>query len=101
MNILMISDVYFPRINGVSTSIQTFRDTLGSDGIQVTLVAPDYPEATGPADVIRIPSRKVPLDPEDRLMRRSDLARLETSRDRSAAADQGLPAGRHLCPRRS
>ncbi|MFA6311142.1 MAG: glycosyltransferase [Sterolibacterium sp.] len=76
MNILMISDVYFPRINGVSTSIQTFRDTLGSEGIQVTLVAPDYPEASGPADVIRIPSRKVPLDPEDRLMRRGDLARL-------------------------
>ncbi|MCX7174571.1 MAG: glycosyltransferase [Proteobacteria bacterium] len=76
MNILMISDVYFPRINGVSTSIQTFRDTLGTEGVQVTLVAPEYPEAIGPADVIRIPSRKVPLDPEDRLMRRGDLARL-------------------------
>ena len=28
MNILMISDVYFPRVNGVSTSIQTFRRQL-------------------------------------------------------------------------
>jgi len=24
MNILMLSDVYFPRVNGVSTSMQTF-----------------------------------------------------------------------------
>ena len=25
MKVLMVSDVYFPRINGVSTSIETFR----------------------------------------------------------------------------
>ena len=86
MNILMISDVYFPRINGVSTSIQTFRETLGAEGIQVTLVAPEYPGATAAAnggDVISIPSRRVPFDPEDRLMRRGDLARLtQRIRDR-------------------
>ncbi|MBI3523256.1 MAG: glycosyltransferase [Betaproteobacteria bacterium] len=79
MNILMISDVYFPRINGVSTSIQTFRETLGAEGVQVTLVAPEYPGASGDPDddeVIAIPSRRVPFDPEDRLMRRGDLARL-------------------------
>ena len=78
MHILMISDVYFPRINGVSTSIQTFRETLGAEGIQVTLVAPEYPGATevDSDDVISIPSRRVPFDPEDRLMRRGDLARL-------------------------
>ena len=28
MRILMVSDVYFPRVNGVSTSIETFRHTL-------------------------------------------------------------------------
>lgn len=79
MHILMISDVYFPRINGVSTSIQTFRETLGAEGIQVTLVAPEYPGATAAshnAEVISIPSRRVPFDPEDRLMRRGDLAKL-------------------------
>ena len=32
MRILMISDVYFPRINGVSTSIQTFRRGLHAAG---------------------------------------------------------------------
>ena len=28
MRVLMVSDVYFPRVNGVSTSIETFRRTL-------------------------------------------------------------------------
>ena len=33
MRILMVSDVYFPRVNGVSTSIETFRRTLAELGI--------------------------------------------------------------------
>ena len=48
MRILMISDVYFPRINGVSTSIQTFRRGLHAAGHETILIAPDYPGA--PAD---------------------------------------------------
>ena len=32
MKLLMISDVYFPRVNGVSTSIQTFRRELAALG---------------------------------------------------------------------
>ena len=42
MNILMISDVYFPRVNGVSTSIATFRKQLMQQGHQVCLIVPDY-----------------------------------------------------------
>jgi hypothetical protein len=42
MRVLMVSDVYFPRINGVSTSIETFRGALAEQGIDVDLVAPDY-----------------------------------------------------------
>ena len=30
---LMVSDVYFPRINGVSTSIETFRGALATQGV--------------------------------------------------------------------
>jgi glycosyltransferase involved in cell wall biosynthesis len=67
----MISDVYFPRVNGVSTSIQTFWRELDARGHHVTLIAPDYGQ--GPddpnLDLIRIPSRHLPLDPEDRLMK--------------------------------
>lgn len=76
MRILMISDVYFPRINGVSTSIESFRSALAARDVGITLVAPHYPQPGDDApDVIRVPSRRVPFDPEDRLMRRGDLCR--------------------------
>lgn len=76
MNILMISDVYFPRINGVSTSIKTFMAELQQQGNDVTLIAPDYEQASSMSNVIRIPSLSVPLDPEDRMMRLSHIIRL-------------------------
>ena len=41
----MVSDVYFPRVNGVSTSIQTLRQALAEAGHASVLVAPDYPAA--------------------------------------------------------
>lgn len=42
MKILMMSDVYFPRVNGVSTSIASFRGALERQGHSVTLICPDY-----------------------------------------------------------
>jgi glycosyltransferase involved in cell wall biosynthesis len=66
----MVTDVYVPRVNGVSTSIQTFCRELRALGHDVTLIAPDYGiSAADEADVIRVPGRPVPFDPEDRLMR--------------------------------
>lgn len=76
MRILMLSDVYFPRINGVSSSIQVFRKELKKQGHHVTLIAPDYGGEQDDPDVIRIPSRYVPLDPEDRMMRRKAILSL-------------------------
>lgn len=77
MRVLMISDVYFPRVNGVSTSIQTFARELLAKGHQVTLIAPEYHEPWHePFEIIRIPSRYLPLDPEDRIMRVRQLRRL-------------------------
>ncbi|MBI4741030.1 MAG: glycosyltransferase [Betaproteobacteria bacterium] len=73
MRVLMVSDVYFPRVNGVSTAIQTCRRTLAGHGVEVRLVAPDYGGACGEPWISRVPSRPVPRDPEDRLMRRSAL----------------------------
>lgn len=90
MRILMVSDVYFPRVNGVSTSIRTYRDDLRALGHECCLVAPDYPIAAGDAgaapDVLRVRSRAVPRDPEDRFMRRSDLRR-QTARFRPGSID--------------
>ncbi len=67
--VLMVSDVYFPRVNGVSTSIATFRRALRQNGIEVSLVAPRYGDETDEAadGITRVPGRPVPRDPEDRL----------------------------------
>lgn len=73
----MISDVYFPRINGVSTSIRTFRRDLARLGHHCELIAPAYPrESEAEPAIRRIPSRYVPRDPEDRMMRRKPIHRL-------------------------
>jgi len=69
MRVVMVSDVYFPRINGVSTAIQTYQHALRSHGVEVRLVAPDYGEPESAAWIRRVPSRPVPGDPEDRLVR--------------------------------
>lgn len=69
MRILMLSDVYFPRVNGVSTSIRTFREQLTQLGHSVTLVAPAYPGCEPEPGTIRIGSHYLWLDPEDRAMR--------------------------------
>ena len=77
MRVLMLSDVYFPRVNGVSTSIQTFARELVAKGHEVTLVAPDYGHGTPETfEVIRVPSRYLPVDPEDRILRVRHLRRL-------------------------
>jgi 1,2-diacylglycerol 3-alpha-glucosyltransferase len=74
MRILMISDVYFPRINGVSTSIQSFRQELEALGHEVFLIAPEYPTPfVDDIRLFRIPARGVILDPEDRMMRFRDI----------------------------
>ncbi len=74
MRILMISDVYFPRVNGVSTSIQTYRESLSRKGVTIDLVVPQYDKATADEEnIYRIAARAVPLDPEDRLMNKKKL----------------------------
>lgn len=70
MKILYISDVYFPRVNGVSTSIKTFVNQLQKLGHQVDLIAPDYGnDVVGDHFVKRVPARSIYFDPEDRLMK--------------------------------
>ena len=86
MRVLMVSDVYFPRINGVSTSIETFRDAFAGLGIASRLVAPAYDGETTDKDIIRVPARKVWGDPEDRLAHYGKLRRATLD----AAADCDL-----------
>jgi glycosyltransferase involved in cell wall biosynthesis len=71
----MVSDVYFPRINGVSTSIETFRGALAAHGVAVSLVAPSYGDDAPAPGVTRVPARRVLGDPEDRLAHYAKLRR--------------------------
>lgn len=79
MNILMLSDVYFPRVNGVSSSMRTFARELTRLGHRVTIVAPDYggEETQTDFEILRVPARTIFFDPEDRLMRASALREVE------------------------
>lgn len=84
MRVLMVSDVYFPRVNGVSTAIQTYRQSLQRNGIEVSLIAPDYGKGISEAWITRVPGRAVPRDPEDRLVRWGAM---------HAAVDQAVESG--------
>ena len=75
MHILMVSDVYYPRVNGVSTSIKTFRESLAQLGVRSTLIAPSYDkikqvEYDAEQDLLRVPAGRVLFDPEDRILSR-------------------------------
>jgi len=74
VRILMVSDVYFPRVNGVSTSIQTLRQALTEAGHSSVLVVPDYPAAAAEPGIVRVSGWQIPRDPEDRLMHPRALA---------------------------
>ena len=77
MNILLISDVYFPRVNGVSTSIKTFTQQLQKLGHTVHLIAPDYNvDTTDEAWIMRVPARSIYFDPEDKLMKYGEIMHL-------------------------
>ena len=83
MNIAMFTDAYFPRINGVSISVNSYAKELIKNGHTVLVVASEYPgeqEITSLSDndssfleddvpVYRIKSMKVVISKEDRLAR--------------------------------
>ena len=77
MNILLISDVYFPRVNGVSTSIKTFTQQLQLLGHTINLIAPDYNLGkTNDSWITRVPAHSIYFDPEDKLMKYKEILRL-------------------------
>lgn len=81
MKILLISDVYFPRVNGVSTSIKTFVEQIQAQGHTVHLIAPDYSTFHQHLDdaedwLKRVPARNIYFDPEDKLMKFSAIKAL-------------------------
>jgi 1,2-diacylglycerol 3-alpha-glucosyltransferase len=86
VQVLFVSDVYFPRVNGVSTSIRTFRQDLSGCGVDTLLVVPSYDQsatsnerAVDEPGILRVASSGIPKDPEDRRMRWGPLNRMLAS----------------------
>jgi len=77
VRVLFVSDVYFPRVNGVSTSINTFRTDLARCDVETLLVAPRYgaEDCDSEPGITRVAGARVPGDPEDRRMRWGELKR--------------------------
>ena len=73
MKILFLSDVYFPRVNGVSTSINVFKNDLIKLGHEVHLICPSYYEINMDKTVTTIKSKPIFFDPEDHLMSWTEL----------------------------
>lgn len=83
MKIVMFTDAYWPRVNGVTVSVETFSRSLIKAGHQVVIICSFYPESqaiermSNPVMdrrdsqddpvVIRVPSYPLPISKEDRL----------------------------------
>ena len=72
MKIVMTTDAYWPRINGVTVAVDAFRRSLVERGHTVYVIAPQYPpserDALWPDDghVFRFRGFSIPWSPEDR-----------------------------------
>ncbi|HTA77299.1 MAG TPA: glycosyltransferase [bacterium] len=70
MKIALVTDTYFPRINGVATSTQIFAEEFAKLGHEVHIYAPEFPNSmddNAAFKVYRFPSMYLFFDPEDRL----------------------------------
>jgi glycosyltransferase involved in cell wall biosynthesis len=77
VRIAYVSDSFWPRINGVTIALQTYRDELARLGHDVLIICPEYPKAegSGPSEayVKRLASQSTPLSNEDRLVKPTAL----------------------------
>jgi len=70
LKIALVTDTYFPRINGVATSTQIFAEEFSKLGHEVDIYAPAFPNSIDDSEnfkVYRFPSMYLFFDPEDRL----------------------------------
>ncbi len=72
----MVSDVYYPRINGVSTSIESFRRQLALIDVKVELVVPRYGNEEEVDGITRVGSKKALGSPEDRMVNWREMKRI-------------------------
>ncbi len=65
LKIAIFTDTYFPQINGVVTSTETFVQSFRKQGHRVVIFAPDDKDApANEVDVVRFPAVAYPFQPE-------------------------------------
>ncbi|MCL2093756.1 MAG: glycosyltransferase [Treponema sp.] len=80
MKIVMFTDAYWPRVNGVTVSVDTYSRSLSKAGHEVLIVCSSYPESfnrplssfdipseEGGPQIVRVPSLPALITKEDRL----------------------------------
>ena len=80
MKIVMFSDAYWPRVNGVTVSVDSFSQALIKAGHQVLIICSSYPDAMnapvslldsteekGDIRIVRVPSLPFFITKEDRI----------------------------------
>ena len=78
MNIVYVSDQYWPSVSGVPVSMDTFKENLIQKGFNVYMLVPDYPEAAewdrenNATNVFRFRSRSLFFNKENRLVYKSE-----------------------------
>ncbi len=79
LKIALVTDTYFPRVNGVSTSTKIFSETFKKMGYEVHIYAPHYSDDEETSTTVhRFPSWYLWFDPEDRVARTSNPALIKS-----------------------
>jgi glycosyltransferase involved in cell wall biosynthesis len=78
VNIVYVSDQYWPSISGVPVSMDSFKDNFTQRGHNISLIVPDYPEAAewdkkhNAKNLFRFRSRSIFFNKENRLVCKSE-----------------------------
>ena len=87
MNIVYVSDQYWPSVSGVPVSMDSFKENFSSMGHTINLLVPDYPEAAAwdksneSKHIFRFRSRSVFFNKENRIVRGSEKNKIYSKLD--------------------
>ena len=85
MRIAFVTDCYWPRVNGVTVSVQSFKDELERRGHEVLVFCPEYPRrdrSVPEPGVVRFESGAAVVSDEDRLVHLHEFPRFFIEMDR-------------------
>jgi glycosyltransferase involved in cell wall biosynthesis len=88
MRIAMFTDAYWPRVNGVTVSVDSFSRALISAGHEVTIVCPLYPETETVAVSEKEPGGSTARDSDPVIIRVPSVSARITKEDRLAKLDR-------------